>query len=209
MLGIILLVLGIVYAIKRPKIAQLTHEAVGAPPHIFHEWKRCELRSIDVLLLATWGQGLFFLLLGLVLGSSAQSGNRESFDSLMTTLTIMQFVILLGGLVVSAMYGSRASKLKSEFTAGGEIGGAFKIAPEESNTWAMIGRIVGVVALIPGLGLLFAPFAVLFGALGLKAYNRDPSVGMRGGAVFALASGCLSAVVYGALFASMIANSPH
>jgi hypothetical protein len=209
MIGIILLVLGIVYGVKRPKIARLTaSSSSGVPPHVFDEWKKCELRSIDVFLLATWGQGLFFLLLGLVFGASAaQSGDRESFDRLVTVLTIVQIVLVLGGLVVSAMYGSRASKLKSEFglcAANGQAGGAFTIAPEASNTWALIGRILGAVALIPGPGLLFAPFAVLFGALGLKAYNRDPTVGLRGSALFAVVSGCLSVVVYGALFMSML-----
>ena len=57
------------------------------------------------------------------------------------------------------------------------------VAPEDGaisslipykNGAALAAYYIGVVALIPFLGLLAAPFAIGFGVVGIRAYNREP-----------------------------------
>jgi hypothetical protein len=56
MIELIVLIAGIVYAFRRPKLKALTTEQLPAmPQEAFVEWKALELKSIDFFLWATWG----------------------------------------------------------------------------------------------------------------------------------------------------------
>lgn len=54
-----------------------------------------------------------------------------------------------------------------------EDGGISSLIPYKNGA-ALAAYYIGVVALIPFLGLLAAPFAIGFGIVGIRAYQRDP-----------------------------------
>jgi hypothetical protein len=118
MLSFICLILGIVYIFKRPGIAKTDRSVYpGASQADFDEWKRAELSSIDVFLLATWGQSIVFIAIGLLLSVfTAQSGGRSAAEEFGGILTIAQTCVFLLGIIASAVIGSRAQKLKTALT---------------------------------------------------------------------------------------------
>lgn len=208
-MGIVLLVLGVVYVTRRPKIARLTQDAFpGVASGQFAAWKRAELRSIDVFLAATWGQFFVFAILGVALVSSLA---QDAAERLAAPFTLVQAIGLFVGLIVSAIYGSRAQKLREAFPSSADIpsdiGGAFSVAPSGGNRWAVVGRMLGVVALLPGVGLVFSPLALIAGALALRTLRQDPAAGYRGSALFALGSGAASLLLYGGMMVSLMLRS--
>lgn len=107
MLQIILIIIGIVYFIRRPKVARLTAEDMpGVQPETLERWKSLELKSIDWFLYASWGVSILGTIFGLVIGLSLPASGGFVF------VTIL--VLFLAGLTVSAIYGSQSAKLKKE-----------------------------------------------------------------------------------------------
>jgi hypothetical protein len=105
MLQIILIIMGIVYCVRRPKIARLTAaDMPGVTPAILESWKMQELKSIDWFLIATWGVSVVGSILAVAVAAADQSSGVVVF-----LITLAGF---LAGLVVSAIHGSRAAKLK-------------------------------------------------------------------------------------------------
>lgn len=112
---IILLALGVIYFFRKIKIRKMVDEQYpGVDPMKFSEWKMLELKSIDIFLMTTWG--LLALMLALALLAAFISSNAEFRGALdenfMATLRIVYWVVFVGGLVYSAILGTRASKLK-------------------------------------------------------------------------------------------------
>lgn len=107
MLQIILIVVGIFYFIRRPKVARLKAEDMpGVQPETLERWKSLELKSIDWFLYASWGVSIVGTILGLMIGLSLPSSGVIVF------VTILGF--FLAGLTVSAVYGSQSAKLKKQ-----------------------------------------------------------------------------------------------
>ena len=52
------------------------------------------------------------------------------------------------------------------------------------NPKSLVSYYCGVFGLIPGIGLLLAPIALIFGILAWKYYNRNPTAGGLGHAVY-------------------------
>lgn len=115
----ILLILGIAYLFKRPRLARLRAEDYPAlAEDEFLRWKRLELASIDIVLGTA-----FSVSLGGWLISGALRMNRPediesrfgSSDSELSTAIVFQlvyFAVFLLGLLVSALYGSKAARLR-------------------------------------------------------------------------------------------------
>jgi len=105
MAQIILLVLGIFYVFKRPKLKRLTGaEFPGVPSSGFEEWRKLELASIDIFLWATWGLAVIGTIVAFALASMlAQSGEA---------VIVCYCLIFLSGLILSAIKGSKAAKLR-------------------------------------------------------------------------------------------------
>jgi hypothetical protein len=107
MLELILLIAGVVYAVRRPRLSRLTP---GLFPNVdrekFAEWKDAELRSTDVFLLATWGA--FAAKIGLLVVLSQTRTIRAHGMTLTIALVVAWFV----GLAAAAILGSKAKKLK-------------------------------------------------------------------------------------------------
>jgi hypothetical protein len=197
---LILAILGIFYAVKRPRIARAAPaDYPGVPPHRFWEWQRCELRSIDIFLLATWGQGAVFLVLNLLLlGYAQSSGDAATVQALGSGMMVLQGILFLAGLIASATYGSRAAKLQSEFaSSAGDSrvpeGASFLGPSPRSNIWSTVAPILGAVSLV--VGCLSIP-ALVAGGLALQAWKRDPGAASRGRALFALYAGGASLLLY-------------
>jgi hypothetical protein len=115
LMGLILLLFAIRYIPKRQRLTAL---AAADFPNVaaerFEEWRRMELRSIDVLL---WVAGVL-LVLGLV-GSGiinmVEAAGRGPTPGLVIGVGALFGVNLLtffGGLTVSAVHGSRAARLR-------------------------------------------------------------------------------------------------
>ena len=107
MIQLILLIMGIVYAVRRPKLKAL---AVSDYPDVtseqFGEWRELELKSIDMFLWATWG----LLLLGTPVVVAVVFAVPES-AVLVQVAYLVIFLIMLG---FSAIAGSKAASLKKQ-----------------------------------------------------------------------------------------------
>jgi hypothetical protein len=112
MLEIILLIVGIVYAFRRPKLKRL---APADYPDIeetkFLEWKAAQLKATDIFLWATWGAFFIKLVIQFIIIAAAQSGGGLSSEA---GIGIMIAIIIawLIGLIIAASYGSKAKKLR-------------------------------------------------------------------------------------------------
>jgi len=113
MIEIILLIVGIVYAVRRPKLKRLTAaDYPDVEEAQFLEWKAVELRAISIFLWATWGAFVIKLGIQIILIAAAQSGSGLSTEA---TIGIMIAIIIawLIGLTIAAVHGSKAKKLRT------------------------------------------------------------------------------------------------
>jgi hypothetical protein len=105
MVQIVLLIVGIVYAVRRPKLKALTVlDFPGVPADRFEEWKALELKSIDLFLWATWGLLIVSIPVALLVGAAFPGGAMG--------LQVLFLVLFLLLLAVSAAFGSKGAKLK-------------------------------------------------------------------------------------------------
>jgi hypothetical protein len=111
MLEIILLIVGIVYAFRRPKLKRLAPADYSDVEETqFLEWKAAQLKAIDIFLWATWGAFFIKLAIQFIIIAAAQSGGGLSSEA---GIGIMIAIIIawLIGLIIAASYGSKAKKL--------------------------------------------------------------------------------------------------
>ncbi len=100
---LILLIMGIVYAFRRPKLRALEADQFpDVPVEKFEKWKRLELKSINNFLWATWGL--------LIVSTFAM----VAFPGSATELQLFFFALFLFFLIFSAVSGSRAAKIKKQ-----------------------------------------------------------------------------------------------
>lgn len=108
MIQIILLIVGIGYAFRKPKLKKLTLDQFpGVPENKFREWREFELKSINIFLWATWGLLLISIPAGILLGAAFPGG--------VIGVQILFFALFIFLLVMSAIPGSKAAKLKKQF----------------------------------------------------------------------------------------------
>ncbi len=104
MIEIILLVIGIIKAVRRPRLRRLrASEFPGVDPEKFEEWQNpnAQLQATDIFLWATWGA--FFVKLLFVSGTYHQ-----------TSEFIIGIVILIGwiiGLIIASVFSRKAKRL--------------------------------------------------------------------------------------------------
>jgi len=105
---LIMLIIGAVYFMKRPRLSRVAAtDYPDVPAEQFHEWKRLELASIDILLWATWGLAVIGTIVVVLVASLSPDNEVPAMVILITYL-----VLFLLGVVVSAIKGSKAVKLK-------------------------------------------------------------------------------------------------
>jgi hypothetical protein len=108
MLEVILLVVGLIYAIRRPKLKRLTvSDYPGVDEAKFVEWHRQQLRAVNIFLWATWGALLVKVTLLVVL-----SGSHFSLGTALTG-NILILVAWVTGLLVARGAGSEAKRLRN------------------------------------------------------------------------------------------------
>jgi len=107
MTQIVLLIVGVVYAANRPKLARLSaDEFPNVPTESFRAWKQLELRSIDIFLVATWGLA--------VIGTFCSYVIVHAVPRLAGSVQGIYIMLFLIGLLISAVNGSRAARMKKE-----------------------------------------------------------------------------------------------
>jgi hypothetical protein len=106
---ILLLIVGIFYIVRRVKLGKVIPQYYpSVAPEAFDVWYKAHLKSIDVLLIATWG--LFLIRLGLFI-----SGFKIAFSQDTRTIFFVAVLILLAiGLWISEIYEDRADTLAEE-----------------------------------------------------------------------------------------------
>lgn len=109
MLEIILLIFGIIYAARRPRLKRLTVDKFpGVDAATFNEWKFFELRSVNAFIVTTWGAFAFqAICLSMLL-------TRNMRIETYFPMACVVFVLWLVGLTASAITGSKAKKLKKK-----------------------------------------------------------------------------------------------
>lgn len=106
MIQIILLIVGIFYFVKRPKLKRLSYWMFpNVPSHQFYEWQALALASIDIFLWATWGLAIVGTVVAWMLAAVMPESGR-------IIIFIGYIVLFFVGLTVSAIKGSKAAKLK-------------------------------------------------------------------------------------------------
>jgi len=105
MVQFILLIVGIIYSNRRPKLKRMqASDFPDVPSEEFNKWKTHELISIDIFLWATWGLFILGILAGIFIGSIIPGG--------VIGLQIILIALFLLGLLVSAIYGSKAAQIQ-------------------------------------------------------------------------------------------------
>ena len=104
MIQIICLILGIVYALRRPKLTAFANPGISNEK--FEEWKRLELKSIDTFLWTAWGLLIISILAGFVVGSVFLGGT--------TGIQIVFGILFFLLLVVAIAFAGKAGKLKKQ-----------------------------------------------------------------------------------------------
>ena len=103
----ILIILGIIYAVRIPKLHRLSPESFPqVPAEAVTKYRNLELTSIYIFLAVTWGSGLF---LALLLGLTLLFGIHEDISDKCIPVFIISFVV---GLIISAIYGTFAGRIK-------------------------------------------------------------------------------------------------
>ena len=101
-MDLICLILSVYYMFKRADVKRLSEDDFpGTPSGTFHEWSRSELLSLNVFIRVTLTVVGLELLMLLLLGIRRLS-----------VIMLLGGPVLLGGLVASAIHGTRASRLK-------------------------------------------------------------------------------------------------
>ena len=108
MLELILLIVGIVFAVRRPRLRKLTAaDYPGVDPVRFAEWQQAQLKATDVFLWATWGAFVVKLFLSLVLVEM-----RLSPEAALGAIGII-VTLWIVGLIVASSFSSKAKKLRT------------------------------------------------------------------------------------------------
>lgn len=109
MLELILLIVGIVYAVRVPRLRRLSSEAhPGVDAAIFQQWKTAELKGIMVFIVTTWTA--FAVQTTCLLASITGNMDFETY----APIAGIVFVCWLLGLTVSAVQGSKAKKIRKQ-----------------------------------------------------------------------------------------------
>jgi hypothetical protein len=116
MVQIILLILGVIAIIRLPRLHKI--RAADYPevdPEGFRMWRGVELRAAYWLITATWGVLILQLIAGVVIGFVLVITRRtKDLQDAVTIATGVSIALFLALLVVAAIYGSKAKRLKEQ-----------------------------------------------------------------------------------------------
>ena len=108
MLQLILIIVGFFYLAKRKKLKWLEQNSPpSVPPDKCDMWRKLELRSIDIFLWTVWGLFVLSIVVTILLHALQVTNPAARW-----AFTAGYVVAFFGGLTVSAIYGTKAAKLK-------------------------------------------------------------------------------------------------
>jgi hypothetical protein len=116
MIQIVLLVLGIIAAIRYPRLMKASvQDCPGVAPEAFAEWKSAERSAAIWLIVATIGVCMLQLAVGfgIAVAMTAMGKKPAEIREVARTLSIVSIVIFVALLIVAAACGSRAKRLKT------------------------------------------------------------------------------------------------
>jgi hypothetical protein len=104
---LIFLAVAAVYAIRKTRLKELKASDIGVDIEYFTTWKEAEIKSINVLMWATWK---LFIIKECIIALSIifPPCRMASFVMISAATAIAQFI----GLFIAAFYGTKARKLK-------------------------------------------------------------------------------------------------
>lgn len=117
MVQIVLLVLGIIAAIRLPRLIKIAPtDYPGVDPALFEKWRSVERASAIWLIVATIGVFLLQLGGGFVMGAAmaASHSTKAQFEHATMVFTVVTVGLFLVLLVVAAVLGSKAKTLRTE-----------------------------------------------------------------------------------------------
>jgi hypothetical protein len=113
MIEVILLIVGISYVLKRPKLKRLTlTDFPQLEQEKFSAWQTAELKAVDIFLWATWGAFVIKLAVQLILMAIISKVTGEISEGAMFGIIAAVMVLWLIGLAIAGVYGSKAQKLR-------------------------------------------------------------------------------------------------
>lgn len=117
MIQIVLLVLGVIAALRMPRLFKLKpSDFPGAAPEAFASWRRAEKNAAWWFVIATVGVFLLQIVVGFSVGvyAGATHASQAELERLGNFVNFGGLAIFLALLVVAAILGSRAAKLKQK-----------------------------------------------------------------------------------------------
>ncbi len=106
MIELILLIIGIIKLVRRPRLKRLSSlDFPDVETAKFTEWRKAELKATDIFLWATWGA---FIIKIIILISLQESYDRDSALAITGGILFLWFI----GLIIAAIYGSKAKALR-------------------------------------------------------------------------------------------------
>jgi hypothetical protein len=177
MIEIILLISGIIYAVRRPGLKRLaSSDFPGVDPAKFAAWQAAELKGIDIFLWATWGAFVIKIGIQLVLAFVISQFGVEMNEGVAIGIIFAILIAWLIGLTVAGVYGSRAKKLR--FAAGMSWpirGGRVKgVCPKpDFSGLAVLGLVFAILGLVPCWGIIFASAGLILGLIACGIINRS------------------------------------
>jgi hypothetical protein len=114
MLQIVLLIYGIIGLFRIPKLLRMTPaEFPNAPLQVFEDWRKKELWSIYIVLIAGWGVLVLvvLLLLALILSGAVTTNSLEAQSAAINGISL---ILLLVGAIWSSSLTNQAKKLKAQ-----------------------------------------------------------------------------------------------
>jgi hypothetical protein len=112
MCQIILLIFGIIYAFRIPKVLK-SEAPPNVDPNVFATWRAKELGSMYWFIGATWGSLILSIIIGVVY-AMVVLGQGGKVDDIMMPVQIINLVLFIGPLIYSVVLSSQATKLKKQ-----------------------------------------------------------------------------------------------
>jgi len=176
MIEIILLISGIIYAVRRRGLKRLaSSDFPEVDPAKFAAWQAAELKGIDIFLWATWGAFVIKIGIQLVLAFVISQFDVEMNEGVAIGIIFAILIAWLIGLTVAGVYGSRAKKLRLAAGMSWPIrGGRVKAySKSDFSGLAVLGLVFAILGLVPYLGIIFASTGLILGLIARGIINRS------------------------------------
>lgn len=117
MLLIILLIYGLILLFRLPGILRKQPSDFPSPtPELFEEWRKAEIGSVVVVMIAGWGTMILAFLVGIGL-ALARMASAESIRRYATPINLTAVVIVIAGAIWASILSNRAKAARLKMSA--------------------------------------------------------------------------------------------